>query len=119
MVWNETIAILVAALVLVGLILAVGLGLASGRVFVAGLVSDRRGGPPRANRIQALVVSLSAIAAYAGLAISQVHRDATTLPPPPQWLIYALGASHLGYLGFKGWTAAINSRVGGSDDDVR
>lgn len=96
-------------------------GMLSGGIALAGLRRCSFTGRHSRARTQALVASVAAAAVYAAIALLALRHGQvpTALPDPPNWLLYALGGSHLGYLGAKGTSAKrtlSQSNQGGDHD---
>lgn len=88
---------------LAGLGSLVGYRLLTGQISTADLFLNRATGGLSATRIQLLLVSLGAAAAYMALAIEAVRRGTPELPAVPGLLLLLVGGSHATYLGRKGY----------------
>jgi hypothetical protein len=88
---------------LAGLGSLVGYRLLTGQINTANLLGSKELGGLSATRIQLLLVSLGAAAAYTALAIEAVRQGAPELPAVPGLLLLVVGGSHATYLGWKGY----------------
>jgi hypothetical protein len=98
----EFMALEVVAL-LAGLGSLVGYRLLTGQISTADLFMSRAPGGLSATRIQLLLVSLGAAAAYMALAIEAIRQGTPELPAVPGLLLLLVGGSHATYLGRKGY----------------
>ncbi len=71
-----------------------------GEIRTSGMLSSDRNGAPSPERVQLLIASLFAMAAYGFDTLSQFQtvRAEARLPEPSTWLVAALGGSNALYL---------------------
>jgi hypothetical protein len=64
----------------------------------AGLLSSTRGGPPEPERVQAMVGTVAAAAAYATACLGTLKTGRPAMPEPETWMVVVAGGSQFAYL---------------------
>ncbi|MGB0506236.1 MAG: hypothetical protein ACPGGK_08565 [Pikeienuella sp.] len=82
----------------------VGLRLLQARINVRGMLSDRNGGPPSADRLALMAITIGGAVFYF---VTALKAPGTEMVAPPDELLFLLGGSQAAYLTGKSF------RIGG------